>query len=303
MARRLRIGGGVSTLREVGRRALQARVGSKWDAVSLQHRERNNWWHSRELKAYVNGRISPAGGVAGELAARLAGRRLGRGISIGCGSGGKELELVRAGLVERFELYELSEVRCALGREAAAAAGLGDRLTFHAADAFARPHAPCDLVYWDHALHHMLDVRKALDWSVAALAPGGLLVINDYVGPTRLQWTPAEVRLARAYMAAAAPHLAGARPVGYKIPLLSRWRMAVRDPSEAPQSDRILAAARAACGGFLAPIGCAMINICGPHVVPVTEEGSPALAMLIDWDRRAEAAGFAHFAFGIWQKP
>jgi SAM-dependent methyltransferase len=175
-------------------------------------------------------------------------------------------------------------------------------MTFHAADAFARPHAPYDLVYWDHALHHMLDVRKALDWSVAALAPGGLLVVNDYVGPTRLQWTRPEVRMARAYMAAAAPHLGGARPVRYKIPLISRWRMALRDPSEAPQSDRILAAARAACGGFLEPIGCAMINICGPVVVPATDEGNPALPLLIEWDRRAEAAGFAHFAFGIWQK-
>ena len=191
-------------------------------------------------------------------------------------------------------------MRCELGRRAAADAGLADRMTFHAADAFARPHAPYELVYWDHALHHMLDVRKALDWSVAALAPGGLLVVNDYVGPTRLQWTPAEVRMARAYMAAAAPHLTGARPVGYKLPVLSRWRMALRDPSEAPQSDRILEAARAF---GLTPIGCAMINICGPHVVPITDEDSPALPLLIEWDRKADAAGFAHFAFGIWQKP
>jgi SAM-dependent methyltransferase len=290
----------MAEIRELGRRALQARVGHKWSQVSLEHRERDNWWHSAELKAYVEGRIAP-GGVPGALAARLAGRRLERGVSIGCGSGGKELELVRAGLVGRFELFELSEVRCALGREAAAAAGLGERMTFHAADAFARPHAPYDLVYWDHALHHMLDVRRALEWSVAALAPGGLLVINDYVGPTRLQWTRPEVRMARAYMAAAAPHLAGARPVRFKIPLISRWRMTLRDPSEAPQSDRILAAARA-FGGFLEPIGCAMINICGPVVVPVTDEGNPALALLIEWDRKAEAAGFAHFAFGIWQK-
>jgi hypothetical protein len=36
--------------------------------------------------------------------------------------------------------------------------------------------------------------------------------------------------------------------------------------------------------------------------VPVTDEGNPALPLLIEWDRRAEAAGFAHFAFGIWQK-
>jgi hypothetical protein len=46
-----------------------------------------------------------------------------------------------------------------------------------------------------------------------------------------------------------------------------------------------------------------MINICGPGVVPRCQEGNPALALLCDWDRTAEAAGFSHFAFGIWQKP
>ena len=243
-------------------------------------------------------------GVVGAVARRLEGRRLDSGISIGCGSGSKEMALVRAGLVERFALYELSEVRCRLGREAAATAGLADRMVFHMADAFSADHPPYDLVYWDHALHHMFDVAAALEWSVRVLRPGGYLVVNDYVGPTRLQWRRAEVRLARAYMAEAAPHLEAVRPVPYKLPVVSRLRQTLRDPSEAPQSDRILAAASAACGGFTpTPIGCALINICGPHVVPATREGNPALELLTVWDRKAEAAGFGHFAFGIWQKP
>jgi len=294
-------------VKDAGTRALHARIGWKWDSTSRTRKTRANWWHSPTLQAYVDARISPetGRGVIGAFARRLAGRQLGRGLSIGAGEGSKETALVAAGLVDRFELYELSELRCARGRAAAAAAGISDRLTFHAADAFAREHLPYDLVYWDHALHHMLDVAKALTWSVAALKPGGYLVINDYVGPTRLQWTRAEVRLARAFMAAAAAFLDGPPSrVPYKVPLVSRWRQMLRDPSEAPQSDRILDAARAACGGFApAPIGGALINICGPHITPATEEGNLALDLLTVWDRRAEAQGFSHFAFGIWQKP
>jgi SAM-dependent methyltransferase len=238
------------------------------------------------------------------LAARLAGRRAARAVSVGAGLGSKEMTLVRTGLIERFELFELSEVRCERGRAAAAADGLGERVTFHAADAFARPHEPYDLVHWDHSLHHMLDVAAAVTWSVDMLAPGGLLVINDYVGPTRLQWTRAKVRFAREVMAAAAPHLGGAPPVNFKVPVLSRLRQTMRDPSEAPQSDRIIRACRAACGGYApAAIGCAMINIAGPGVVSHCDEGNPALQLLCDWDRKAEAAGLSHFAFGIWQKP
>ena len=294
-------------LKSAGVRALHERIGRKWDSTSRARKTRANWWHSPTLQAYVDARISPetGRGVIGAFGQRLAGGQLARGLSIGAGEGSKEAALIAAGLVDRFKLYELSELRCARGREAAAAAGLGDRLTFHAADAFARAHQPYDLVYWDHALHHMMNVAEALSWSVAALVPGGYLVINDYIGPTRLQWRRAEVRMARAYMAAAAAFLDDPPPrVPYKIPVLSRWRQALRDPSEAPQSDRILDAARAACGGFAPkPIGGALINICGPHVTPITEEGNPALALLTEWDRRAEAQGFSHFGFGIWQKP
>jgi SAM-dependent methyltransferase len=296
----------LSGLRDLGERAVRSRIGRKWSNTSLRQDNRVNWWSSPTLRAYVEGRISPetGKGVPGALGRRLEGQRLGSGISIGCGSGSKEIALVKAGLVERFALYELSEVRVRLGREAAAAAGLAESMRFHVADAFAASHPPYDLVYWDHALHHMFDVAAALAWSVRALRPGGYLVINDYVGPTRLQWRRGEVRLARAYMAEAAPQLGPARPVRHKLPVVSRLRQALRDPSEAPQSDRILAAARAACGGFApAPIGCALINICGPHVVPATQEGNPALELLTVWDRKAEAAGFWHFAFGIWRKP
>ena len=53
----------------------------------------------------------------------------------------------------------------------------------------------------------------------------------------------------------------------------------------------------------LRPIGCTLIDICGPRITPVTEEGNPALDLLTAWDRRAEERGFSHFAFGIWEKP
>jgi hypothetical protein len=38
-------------------------------------------------------------------------------------------------------------------------------------------------------------------------------------------------------------------------------------------------------------------------VVSHCDEGNPALRLLCDWDRKAEAAGFSHVAFGMWQKP
>ncbi len=286
-------------------RLLQRKVGAKWDENAQRRKPRGQWYNSDRLRGYVLDCISPetGRGVPGALERALEGRKLRAGLSIGAGNGRKEIALVQAGLVERFALYELSNELGARARRAIAESGLTGQMTVHIADAFAAAHPPYDLVYWDHALHHMLDVDAAVRWSVDALAPGGLLMINDYVGPTRLQWTREQVALARRYMEAAAPHL-GARPHVPQKTVLHRWRLMLRDPSEAPQSDRILSACRAACDGWAPePIGCAMISICGRHVVPIAAEDNPALDMLIDWDRRAKTEGHSHFAFGIWRKP
>ena len=174
----------------------------------------------------------------------------------------------------------------------------------HCEDAFKRKHDPYDLVYWDHSLHHMMDVDAAVAWSIQNLKPGGYFLVSDYIGPTRLQWQRAEVERARHCVAEVSKAAGQALPLPHFKTLISRIRMMIKDPSEAPQSDRIIDACKRYCGGFSPkPIGCAMINICGPLIVPHVNENDQAIEVFIEHDLEAESAGFSHFAFGIWQKP
>ena len=53
-----------------------------------------------------------------------------------------------------------------------------------------------DLVYWNNALHHMPSVEESLRWSHDRLKPGGLLAIDDFIGPDRFQWTDDNLALA-----------------------------------------------------------------------------------------------------------
>ena len=47
-----------------------------------------------------------------DVAKRKAGGKVfSEGVSVGCGNGWKEMELIRGGLVQFFHLFELSEVR------------------------------------------------------------------------------------------------------------------------------------------------------------------------------------------------
>ncbi len=120
----------------------------------------------------------------------------GRGISVGCGEGAKEISLARIGLVDHFDLYEISEVRAEKGRALAEAQGVSDKVAFHTRDAFQEDLGQYDLVYWNNALHHMLDTNDAVRWSRDRLKKGGSFVMDDYVGRNRLQWSSAEMDVA-----------------------------------------------------------------------------------------------------------
>ncbi|MFN2471275.1 MAG: methyltransferase [Gaiellaceae bacterium] len=140
------------------------------------------WWQHPIIVRHVNKSICGApvdGEAAGDvslLERRLEGRVFGRAISVGCGSGPKEMGLMHAGLVSHFDLYEVSDARIQQGQELADLHGLGNRITWHnrAVDfASAALDGKYDLVYWNNALHHMLDVDQAVQWSKRALRPGG----------------------------------------------------------------------------------------------------------------------------------
>jgi hypothetical protein len=67
--------------------------------------------------------------------------------------------------------------------EYVASFGLGDRLRFYAGDFFTGPLPPADVLVMGHVLHDWsLDQKRALlDKAYQALAPGGALIVYDYL--------------------------------------------------------------------------------------------------------------------------
>lgn len=275
-----------------------------WERNEKSHL--TNWWSSQICRAYYNEAVcgEPASGNSEGcrvvLRKALAGRQLDRGVSVGCGGGLKEIAYVTDGLVQSFDLWEIATNLADEGMRNAAAAGIADRVHYHLGNAFShQPDEVYDLVHWDHSLHHMSDVDAALAWSVKALRPGGYVLINDYIGPNRLQFTRTEIDWANAFLRR--------ETVGRRLPysnLLTRLRQWRRDPSEAPQSELIAAAVtRRLPGAELRPIGGVMLNILGGVVVPFAgREDHPTLRALVEADAQLKADGRSHFAFALWQK-
>ncbi len=220
-------------------------IGEVWDKKTRASSGKGqNWWQCREVYAHIGRKIN--GSFIDFIGHQVGHRKFDRGVSVGCGTGTKEFRVLETDIVEHFDLFELSRERIAAGERQAAAKGLERRASFHHADAFASgiPDGSYDLVHWNNSLHHMLDVREALAWSRRVLAPGGVFVMDDFVGPSRFQWSPLNLELASSFRAQLPQRLlrraSGEGFMPRQIKRKTIQQMIDLDPSEAADSERIL---------------------------------------------------------------
>lgn len=224
-------------------------------------------------------------------------------ISVGCGKGNKEMDLIESGIVNHFDLYELSEEALAMGRREAASRGLDGKLTFHLGDAFKSEQKSdyYDLVYWDNALHHMLDADFAVQWSKNLLSKRGCFFMFDFVGPSRFQWTDAQMQLLQNI-------LQGLDDAYFLIPNSEyMWKKEAKrstveemlrdDPSEAADSDNILPAVKKYFpDGTVIPLG-GLVYVLGLDGIIVNiPENSILLEKLLKIDTLLSNQGHNYFA-------
>ncbi len=232
-----------------------AAIGDHWSRQYSQTTSIvSRWWQCDHIVQRINRRVcgeSLPGMSAGlhRLALQHFADRLpfARGVSIGCGSGSKERAVLESGLVQHFTLFELSSVAIEMGRKEADEAGFSDRMTFRMEDGLAGEtrDGVYDLVYWNNALHHMFDVKAALEWSWHVLRKGGVLLMDDYVGPTRCQWSDALLAVNNAVLGALPPQYLRdpARPgrmLSATVGRIPPAAIIAVDPSECADSGNIL---------------------------------------------------------------
>jgi len=229
-----------------------------WDATHRRGLPRT-WLDDPFVRRHVNRRIT--GSPDASPMDGFASLRLGtfpRALSLGCGSGALERDLVRRSLVGRIEAIDLSPTALELARQAAAGEGLAG-IDYREGDLNALtldpPPGGYDAVFCHQSLHHVAALERCLDSARAALRPGGILFVEEYVGPSRSEWNEAAIAPVRQAFAST-PHAARrVRRVGLPVD--------PRDPSEAVRSSEIprelrrrfeVVVERAYGGNLLAPL-------------------------------------------------
>ena len=249
----------------------------------------------------------------------IADRHLRRGglcaLSVGCGEGARELRWARTGRFRRVLGIDLSPYAIASARRAAAAAGLADVVQFEVGD-LADPRvggdAAFDVVIGEHSIHHLSPLRAVLQSLRQRLVPGGLVLVDEFVGPTKFQGTDAQLGWINRLLPQLPERLRvrqdGSTKRREHRP--SRPYMLLNDPSEAVESAAIVPLLDELFERVeFRPYGGAILHMLlskiGHHFVDDDAEAMAWLARLaaIEDDCMARGELPSDFAVGVWRRP
>ena len=166
-------------------------------------------------------------------------------VSIGCGAG--ELERGLSYAAHEIVGTDLSDEALAIARQAAKDAGAG-HISYRQADLNKIDFSqwPCSILIANMAVHHIENLEGFFSGARSALSNGGYLLMNEFIGPARFQWTESQVAIINRLLDAIPEPLRRTRDdavrAGFVRPSIEE--MLAADPSESVRSNEIMSVLR-----------------------------------------------------------
>jgi SAM-dependent methyltransferase len=187
-------------------RSDRQRTADHWSAEGAWQSGRGLFWLElpavqRRLNTKVSGRPE-VDWVRHTLEHHLSGKLpLGRCLSLGCGEGGLERQLAALGVFAACDAFDLAPGSIAKARELAEQSGYETiQYTIQDANSMELPRQAYDAVWSSGATHHFEHLEHVFKQVAGGLGPGGLFVLNEYVGPSRFQFPPYQRQVIQACM-------------------------------------------------------------------------------------------------------
>jgi SAM-dependent methyltransferase len=206
-----------------------------WDR-EVKNPTHSSWMEAPEVRAYINESISGLRDAwpMDWFEQWLGGRRFERALSVGCGTGPLERDLIRRGLCAHIDAFDGSPQSIEIAKNLAAADGVGDAISYFVGD-FNEPQLPhrmYDIVFFHQSAHHVAKLEKLYGRILRRLKRDSLLYLDEYVGPSRSDWNDTLIQPHREFFARV-PAEARLDP---QLPL----PIQPDDPSEAIRSSEII---------------------------------------------------------------
>ena len=170
-----------------------------------------------------------------------------KGLSLACGTGRREVQWAKVADFARIDAFDISPSRIAAARKLAKDENLDDIISFQVGDVLKMRFVPneYDVVFVEQALHHFSPLDEIIAKIYDALAPNGYLILNEYVGPNRFQWTDKQLEIANNLLSSIPERyrkIWRTNRIKRKIYRPGRLTMILSDPSEAVESSKIIPA-------------------------------------------------------------
>lgn len=119
-----------------------------------------------------------------------------RMLSIGCGDGNLELQLAGYNAFQKFDAFDIAEGAISVARSRAKAASVTN-VNFEVRDVnqLILPGNHYDAAWFNMSLHHIEALEHSCSQVSQALKPGGFLFVNEYIGPSRFDFTARQKRV------------------------------------------------------------------------------------------------------------
>ncbi len=168
-----------------------------------------------------------------------------KALSLGCGGGNLECHALHIDMARHFDAFDASPGSIELARELARKHELHHRVDYAVADLnvheFAENHY--DAVFAGQSVHHIANLEHYFAQVKKTLKPGGLFVINEFVGPNQFQWTDLQLQEANALLRSIPEKYRISMSTGNVVDTIGRptiEQMNAVDPTEAIRSEDIL---------------------------------------------------------------
>lgn len=261
-----------------------------WDQ-EVAEKSHQDWMSRLDVRLYINTAISgrPGGWPFDWLQETLPGRRFSRALSVGCGSGALERDLIRRNLTDTVEAFDASVHSLYRARAEAAREGMSERIRYFAWN-FNEPglsRGRYDAVFFHQSLHHVAKLEKLLRAVLQALKPDGIVYLDEMIGPSSTYWNDRTV----------APYRQLYRSIPREYRHLDEFPYPVQydDPTEAIRSGEILQQLR---NGFeithFRGYGGNLLGVIYP-ALKVDRIPDAFLRELIEREKQMIARGDAHF--------
>ncbi|HMM36726.1 MAG TPA: class I SAM-dependent methyltransferase [Thermoanaerobaculia bacterium] len=219
-----------------------------WSIGGVRH-----WTELARVQAILNRRVSGDEAVDPYLwflRTRLEGRLpVARALTIGCGGGDLERGLATYGFAASHDAFDVAPGAIERARTAASEAGPGCvRDSVANGNDLKLEASADDVVFGVHSIHHIERLERLFEQIARSLKPDGLFFMNEFVGPTRFQWSDRQLEVVNGLLRAL-PARYRRSTVGdglkERFPRPTVAEMVASDPSEAVRSSEILALAEA----------------------------------------------------------